>query len=116
MLEVWMGWRSRGGVGKRMIVLGVGGSFCQYATIISCRATLANCQPSLISLLGDVLAVMQLDKFANIPGNRSKYNKSELNGSLEELNSSQFTTKSDDGLANNENNMEVIWIGWGKIL
>jgi len=60
------------------------------------------------SLLGDVLAVMQLDKFANIPGNRSKYNKSELNGSLEELNSSQFTTKSDDGLVNNENNMEVI--------
>lgn len=60
------------------------------------------------SLLGDVLAVMELDKFRDLPGVTSR-KKVDLTGSLEELNSSQFTMKSDDNLNQNEIlNLEVI--------
>ena len=73
------------------------------------------------SLLGDVLAVMDLDKFATVPGVRGKVvgkdagvSKSEVTTtSMEELNSSQFTTRSEEGLMQENSNMEVIWRGGG---
>lgn len=59
-----------------------------------------------MSLLGDVLAVM--DTFSDLPGvHRNKKG----DDSLEELNSSQFTGKSDEGQNNQEVlNLEVIGV------